>query len=980
MIACANVSFEKEDAVREKAFAGILALVLAGLAAGQFGCIDAQDKIVPVIADFTVSPRMGRMPLVVHFADRSTGHISSWEWDFENDGITDAATREATWMYTECGEYNVCLTVTGPAGSDARVISRCVSVYEGIVYVDAESGNDANSGIGWTRAVRTIQKGLDLADANWSVLVADGVYTGDGNFDLDFGGRAIHLKSAGGALECIIDCDRKGHGIHFRSGEGENSVVEGLTITNGFLGIGSEEPPRGGAICCENSSNPAIRQCVITGNYAGFGGGIYCRSSSPVIEDCTITANRGGGGIYCTDSNPDITHCTVTNNEVDFTGGGICCDSGSNPTITNCTVSYNTAWFPMHSRGGGVFCGSQSSPLIANCKITSNQACNGGGVCCEDLSNAVFVNCTITDNQATYNGGGLCISGVSDFTMANCTIANNQALYRNGGGIHCLISRVTLNNTILWSNTAATSGNEIHTFDAESSVTLNYCCVDNALDPNNITGDGTVSPDANCITADPMFVDPGGTNYRLQAGSPCIDAGCNALVRYDYDLDGNIRLKDGGVNGTVTVDMGAYELQRGNAAPLVVIQNAPKGVIQDDTPAFAFTGSDIDGEVAGYWVSIDVEPPDVFTTDTVWISQPVSGGAHTFYVQAQDDLGTRSITKSCVFSYDLTPSVLNVPVEYLTIQEAIDFAANGDTVIIADGTYTGNGNKNLDFNGKEITVKSLNGPLNCIIDCETWDRAFYFHSGESGNSEIIGLTVLNGGAAHGACIMCYYSNPTIRNCILTGNSTSYGGGVFCDNSSPVIANCIIADNSAYQGGGISCKYYSCPLVINCVIVNNSACDGGGVLCESYSCPTIVNCTIAFNSAAGSGYSSGGGIYCSQRCAPIFNNTVLWGNSALNMGNQIYAGTSDSTVKLNSCCYANGPGDVDWPEAIIPSNCIHLDPMFVNPGGQDYRLQAGSPCVNAGNNLLVPPGITEDLDGNPRIVGDRVDLGAYERQQ
>ena len=93
-------------------------------------------------------------------------------------------------------------------------------------------------------------------------------------------------------------------------------------------------------------------------------------------------------------------------------------------------------------------------------------------------------------------------------------------------------------------------------------------------------------------------------------------------------------------------------------------------------------------------------------------------------------------------------ATIHVPGDYSTIQAGIDAAAVGDTVLVTDGTYTGQGNRDLDFEGKAITVQSENGPNNCIINCEgSWDaerQGFYFHSGETNSSVVRGLTIRNG--------------------------------------------------------------------------------------------------------------------------------------------------------------------------------------------------------------------------------------------
>jgi hypothetical protein len=123
-----------------------------------------------------------------------------------------------------------------------------------------------------------------------------------------------------------------------------------------------------------------------------------------------------------------------------------------------------------------------------------------------------------------------------------------------------------------------------------------------------------------------------------------------------------------------------------------------------------------------------------------------------------------------------------VPTQYPTIQAAIDASADGDVVIVADGVYTGTGNRDIDFGGKALTVRSENGPESCIIDCQATHsnphRGFYFHQNESCACAVEGFTIQNGFAPDeggyiqhaGGAILCRdNANPTIRNCILLSN-------------------------------------------------------------------------------------------------------------------------------------------------------------------------------------------------------------------
>ena len=135
-------------------------------------------------------------------------------------------------------------------------------------------------------------------------------------------------------------------------------------------------------------------------------------------------------------------------------------------------------------------------------------------------------------------------------------------------------------------------------------------------------------------------------------------------------------------------------------------------------------------------------------------------------------------------------ATIYVPDHQPTIQAGIDAAANGDEVVVRDDTYSGVGNRDIDFLGKAITVRSENGPDNCTVDCEGspggYHRGFYFHSGEDENSVLDGFTVING----------YMESAWLG---------TYGGaGIYCGDSSPTIMNNVISSNEAWvSGGGIS---------------------------------------------------------------------------------------------------------------------------------------------------------------------------------
>jgi parallel beta-helix repeat protein len=236
----------------------------------------------------------------------------------------------------------------------------------------------------------------------------------------------------------------------------------------------------------------------------------------------------------------------------------------------------------------------------------------------------------------------------------------------------------------------------------------------------------------------------------------------------------------------------------------------------------------------------------------------------------------------------VSATVLHVPSEYPTIQAGIDAAGEGDTVLVADGTYTGDGNRDLDFGGVNMVVMSENGPEATTIDCEaSWldpHRGFYFHSGEDSSSIVQGFAIENGFAAGsypescGGAIYCGGSSPTIvDNTITASTALDDGGGIYCDASSPTVEGNMIADNMAHDsGGGIYCSASSPAIVNNTITANMAVDNGGGIHCDASS-PTVEGNTIAENECG----SQGAGICCLDNSAATIVNNTIRGNVATN---------------------------------------------------------------------------------------------------
>jgi len=364
-----------------------------------------------------------------------------------------------------------------------------------------------------------------------------------------------------------------------------------------------------------------------------------------------------------------------------------------------------------------------------------------------------------------------------------------------------------------------------------------------------------------------------------------------------------------------------------------------------------------------------------------------------------------------------------VPSDYPTIQDAIHSCLDGDTIIVAPGTYTGPGNRDIDFLGKAITVRSTD-PTDpdivaaTIIDCNGSEsephRGFYFQSAEDANSILDGFTVANGYSKYGGAIYCYRARPTLTNCIISGNSVKGfkrgGGGIYCYESHPRITNCTISrnsvDGSRSTGGGIGCNGGK-PTIINCTISGNSVngewgASGGGISCLRNS-PEIINCDIRANAAswqgggiycgnsnpkisncniiANVGRWNGGGIFCERSSPKISNSNIIDNLSAYGSG--FYFG--NSSPKISNC--------IVWGNRIIVGPYVSITVTYSDIQGgypgegnvnanprlapDGYHLQPNSPCINAGVPNYTPVPNETDIDGQPRVIGGRIDMGTYE---
>jgi len=280
-----------------------------------------------------------------------------------------------------------------------------------------------------------------------------------------------------------------------------------------------------------------------------------------------------------------------------------------------------------------------------------------------------------------------------------------------------------------------------------------------------------------------------------------------------------------------------------------------------------------------------------------------------------------------------------------TIQAGIDSSAVGDTVSLVDGTYTGPGNWDVDFRGRQIVVRSASSiPDACIIDCSdpSWRRGFIFSSGESSESILEGITIQNAYHSSGGGVYCSGSSPTITNVVFRDNSAEIaGGGMLCEGgSSPAITSSTFKRNSAMDGGGMSCSASS-PILIDVVFQDNYTGEpglGGGLACAGVSSPELINVAFVENSSQ----TNGGGVAVWGGSTPILTNVLFWENRAMSAGGAI---SCTGGVSLTACTFVlNSSPEYGAAIHTVGSPAVTIERSIVAFNfGSDAIFASGGDC-------------------------------------
>ena len=806
-------------------------------------------------------------------------------------------------------------------------------IFAAIRFVDLD-GNHVSPFDSWANAATNIQNAIDVASANDTILITNGIYNVFGNIVVN---KSLNIKSVNGYDATII----KGNYCRGFFLDSFSTTLSGLTITNGSVAFDN-----GGGILCADQI-PVISNCLFIGNFAAYAGGGISGGS---VFNCVFKNNKSdwrGGGAY----ESVLKNCTFIGNESDQYGGAF---ANVYTPAENCFLSNNVAGY-----GGGAY-----KSWLINCIITKNYSKHDGGGLQECYAN----NCTISFNHALWDGGGVgaffsvitnCLiientaesgGGVADASVYNSIIANNSASFRGGGtikvrGNNCTIINnkalteaggamaSALNNSIIYYNTAKLSNNY-------SYSTLSYCCTE-TLPP----GDGN-------IDANPFLID----FSHIATNSPCFKAGTSSEAD-GLDIDGESwnsppsigcdEIHINSLTGSLTLSISAVATYGQTESELKFIAEV-KGKISLNIWDFS-DGTKITNWAIAYhsWKT----PGAYKVILTAFNNSYPAGISATVNVE---------IVEQAIHYVNLNNPTPVSPYKSwknaaINIQDAINVAGNNSTILITNAIY--NISKEISVE-RNIILRSVNGAATTTINSDGTSRCFNLNDSYS---QLIGLTITNGKSTlSGGGVYCLNSNPTINNCIVIGNTSASGGGIFSGSAN----NCSIIANTSVFGGGIYNSIINNSVIkensgsigggayngkiFNSLIVNNEANRFGGI-CYS----TAINCTIVSNNAIA---ENGGGVKNSY-----ITNSIVYYNYSPSEPN-ISGGTL--TYSCTTADGTNGIGNILGP------------PQFVDAFANNFHLQVTSPCIEKGTNL---PGMAlqKDLDGRDRINFGFVDMGCYE---
>ena len=809
------------------------------------------------------------------------------------------------------------------------------------------------------------------------------------------------------------------------------AVLDGFIITGGNANGGSSAGSGGGMYNPGNDSglgaSPTVRNCSFQGNSAGIGGAMTnygSATSNPVLVNCLFQNNSAiqGGAIYNYKNsgavgNPVLTNCSFQNNSASTSGGAIFnLGNFSNcaPVLTNCSFQNNSA-----PQGGAFYNdGNQfySRPQLNNCVLFGNGGSNAIRNSPDSYVEAIY---SLFEADAAFTNGflGSNVSGVTVNPFASTSsVALNACAPAINSGNNDVYNQYNGTPTDLAGNPRLFPSGGPGTPDR-----IDMGAVEFQAAPSSIT---ITPPSASFATIGTAFnqtfsASGGNGPYILASGSlpPGITLGTSGVLSGTPTQFGSytfaVKIADP-VTGCSGLSA-PYTLSVRSSKPIRYVKAGGTGNGDSWANASGDLQSQID--VAGaeqVWVAAGTyKPGPAGNTDRI-ISFAMRGGVAIYggFVGNEATLGARPAINPVRGNPSTTILSGDIGVVGNNADNSYHVILNRDgltSTAILDGFVITGGNANRDgysYEGGGGMANICRPPAGAI-------------SPTVRNCSFQGNTATHGGAifndASGGQQEC---NPNLINCVFQDNSAGSGGavsnnasnGTFC---SPQFDNCYFINNTADNGGAMEnfsgSRSQSNVRLTNCLFQSNSATSTGGAIYNAASggssSPVLINCSFQGNSIkAGAGSRLGGAIYFSTSgdiTTAMLTNCSFQGNTASQGGAiyvESYQANSTTNINLISCVVFGNGGDGTFLGGRVAQDrygLIYLSNTLIEASATRYQdrggniltntspfaspnspaLAANSPAINAGTSDVQGT----DVAGNPRIVGCRIDMGAYELQ-
>jgi parallel beta-helix repeat protein len=683
---------------------------------------------------------------------RTSGMLQGGESTTVTVSINSAANDLMTGHYSDIVTFT---NETNHEGDTIRQIRLSVgqSSRENTIYVDDNPIGTGNDGTSWANAFRSLQDAQIAASRGYEIWVAQGTYKPD-----------------------------FGNGVTQGDSMATFSLKNGVTIKGGYPGLsdpGHLDPDARNieafeSVLCGDlygNDRPAIRPSDLWSSPSRSDNSYHVVTSvgndeTAILDGFTVVAGNArpgdlpagiGGGLYISRGRPMVKNCTFRGNSAISSGGGLFVTEGSSPTLANCTFSRNCAL-----NGAGIFNASASETNLTRCSFWGNEtvemASLGGGLCNVEGS-VILANCVFGSNRALM-GGAVCNSEGGVLELVGCTLTGNSADY--GGGIFDEGTQVRLFNCIVWGNSAL-EGPEIASYKSTMDLQLTHCNVRGGADISSLLNVPFGTEGSGNIDLEPNLTPDG----HLIALSPCIDAGNNnGLLLNSVDLNAQ-KLTAQDIDQEVRVADDVTMPDIGTGQPPIVDIGSDEFIDSDgdrlpdwwESKYFGSpTGADPDGDPDGDYI-VNIEEYELYSSNPL---------ALPIYV-------------------DRTSGFLR------TIQEGIDLAQDGDTILVSPGIYVGPGNTNLDYAGKSVIVLAFN---TATIDCRGSGTAINFETIRGTFGVLEGFTIKGGKADIGGGVRIEHSRFMFKDCTIGDNTANKAGGIYCFLSSPTMANLTIQTNEA----------------------------------------------------------------------------------------------------------------------------------------------------------------------------------------